>query len=127
MFGLFDISHLEVDVTDASSRRYHFPWFCIACTLFSQAADIDRIGSHLDHAVCPTPCISGTITIDFQTIAIRVRDIQRFTHQMIALTDLPANPGQTQELSTKVCSRWEEDGYVIEARCSAWLRCGSWN
>src|SRR2546426_9826165 len=113
-------------MTDAGSCWYHFPWFCIAYTLFSQTADIDRIGSHLDHAVCPTPCTPGTITIDFQTITIGVRDIQRFAYQMIALTDLPPRLGKTQKLSTEVCSRWKEDGHVIEPRCATWLRRSSW-
>src|SRR5207248_10749391 len=118
-------SDLQVDMSDTGSGWYHFPRF--ACALFSQTTDIHWIGGHLDGAVCPMPCTPGTITINFQTVAIGIRDIQRFTHQMIALTNPPTDLGKPQHFATKICSSWEEDSYVIEARCPAWLRCSSWN
>jgi hypothetical protein len=114
-------------MSDASPRWYHFPWFRVALALFNQAADIDRISSHLDNPVCPMPFTPGTITIKFETIVIGIRDIQRFTHQVISLTNLYTSFGNTQEFASEIGSRWEEDGHVIETRCPAWLRRSSWN
>src|SRR5258708_38156923 len=127
MFGLFDIPYLEMNMSDAGPCWYHFPRFCIALALFNQTIDINWIGSHLEHAVCPMPCIPGTITIDFETITIRIGDIQRLTHQMIALTNLPTCIGKTYELASEVCPCWKEDGHVIETRCPARLRRSSGN
>ena len=80
-------------MTDAGPRRYHFPWFCVAFTLFDQAANSNWIGGHLDHAICPMPFTPGTVAIKLKTIVIGIRDIQRFAHQVISLTNLQTGSG----------------------------------
>src|SRR5579863_4810962 len=116
-----------MDMPDTGSRRYHFPGFGVALALFSQTANINRVGGHLDRTIRPMPGISGTVLIEFETIAIGVRDVKRFTYQVIALTNLPTNSGEAQKCATEVRSRWEEDSDMVETSCSAWLGRGARN
>src|SRR5438552_11135549 len=121
-----NIAYFQVEMADACPGRYDIPWFGLLGIL-SEAAQIDRFRSHDKRALCPTPCLSGTIPVEFQAVFVGVRDIKRFTDQMITMTNFYIGLGKAQKHTTKVRTGRQNDGNMVEAGCSNGVRASAGN
>src|SRR5437899_114198 len=72
VFGLWDIAHAQVDMSNACPHGEHLPGKCVAFAFLHQGVQIDGIGCHLYLLIGPVPRLAWSIAVDFETVAIGI-------------------------------------------------------
>src|SRR5688500_7104350 len=81
-----------------------------------QRLDVERQRRHLDLAVAPRPLGRIAVSVDLDSVAIWVGQVERLAHEVIGGAR-QANPGITQayEDLRQVAARWHPDRDMEEA------------
>src|SRR5207248_5379733 len=116
MFGRWNITRAQVNVSYAGPRREHLPGKRVAFAFLHQGMAIDGIGCHLYHPILPVPGRAWAIPVYLETVAIGIREIEGFAHQVVGLPDLQTGFSETQEDSSEIRPAWQKDGNMIQAR-----------
>jgi hypothetical protein len=96
--GLGQLGDLEVGVTDAGAVRRDGLTLGLFAELAQEVAQVQRQGGHLQLAVLYPPVVVGAVAVDLDSVAVRVRQIQRLADQVVGgSVQRPAGVGQPSE------------------------------
>ena len=84
----------------------HVPDICsdwdsrLACGSRFHWFEVDGIGPDLDAPVGDGPLLTGKVSVDFDTVSLRVSEVQRLTDTVVGrTTELPAVPYARQRVT----------------------------
>jgi len=114
--SLFEIAHVKMHVSDDRSRGCSAP--SLVAGLLQQPCDVQRIRCHHQLPSHSAPALARPVGVDLDAQTVRILEVQRLAHQVIAGSWARADLSQVPDQPAERCAVGQQNGEVIETQGS---------
>lgn len=109
---------MQMHMPDSGPGRKPVPWLIFPVQFVEEVIQIEWIGRHSDTVARISPFATRAVTVDFNTVAIRVREVDGFADKMVGKAlDGRAGPGNPPQRLGKLEAGGYQDGKMVQAGC----------